>query len=129
MVFVLRQTGSLQKSEGVQSTVSCGGKASELVGNSSSNDQLNLRTELVLDLEVNMQQICNMFHSSSDSCQNPQNLARIQEFWRNGQEWDRNGQELAGIDRNRIGIEVVVAIIRCIVLIMHHRGIVNGTNM
>jgi len=99
------------------------------VGNSSSNDQLNLRTELVLDLEVNMQQICNMFHSSSDSCQNPQNLARIQEFWRNGQEWDRNGQELAGIDRNRIGIEVVVAIIRCIVLIMHHRGIVNGTNM
>jgi len=55
MVFVLMQTGSLQKSEGVQSAVSCKGKAGEAVGNGSSNGRLNLRTELVLELEVNMQ--------------------------------------------------------------------------
>jgi hypothetical protein len=57
MVFVLRQTGSLQKSEGVQSAVSCKGRAGEVVGNGSSNDRLNLRTELALELEVNMQRI------------------------------------------------------------------------
>jgi len=57
MVFVLRQTGSLQKSEGVQSAVSCKGKAGEVAGNCSSNDRLNLRTGLALELEVNMQQI------------------------------------------------------------------------
>lgn len=59
MVFVLRQTGSLQKSEDVQSAVSCKGKAGEVVGNGSSNDRLNLRMELELELEVNMQRIWN----------------------------------------------------------------------
>ena len=47
MAFVLRQTVSLQKSEGVQSAVSCKGKAGEVAGNGFSNDQLNLKTESV----------------------------------------------------------------------------------
>jgi len=38
MASVPRQTGSLLKSEGVQSAVSCKGKAGEVVGNGSSND-------------------------------------------------------------------------------------------
>ena len=54
-IFVQRQTGSLRMLEGVQSAVSCRGKAGEVVGNGSSNDQLNLRTELALELEVDMQ--------------------------------------------------------------------------
>ena len=55
MVFVRRQTESLQESEGVRSAVSYREKVGEVAENGSSNDQLNLRTELPSELEINMQ--------------------------------------------------------------------------
>lgn len=70
MVFVRRQTESLQESEGVRSAVSYREKVGEVAENGSSNDQLNLRTELPSELEINMQWTLNteyIYHLSYSS--------------------------------------------------------------